>query len=167
MLFRDAKAFRLLSLSSGTGHRGTLLEAGEEAESEISRYALILDIFLLTCSKQQHGAPWSLLGGLLLSHTPSVAHPGTKLCLLLQDEGTDGLGRAGLDSQGPDAPPGSGQTQVSYTREGRLGVVRGQSQLPSPFFCSSKVPLSARRCPCLHLGTAPSKSIFLHGLLNT
>lgn len=112
------KTFQLpsLELASGTRHRGALLEAGEkeEAGSEISRYALTLDIFLLTCSTQQHRAPWSLLGGLLLSHTLSVARPGIKLCLSLQEEGTDGLGRAGLDSQGPDALPGSDQMRVIY-----------------------------------------------------
>ena len=41
MLFRDVKTFQLLSLEVplGTGHRGALLEAGEEEEagSGISR----------------------------------------------------------------------------------------------------------------------------------
>lgn len=85
--------------------------AGEEDEagSGISRYALFLDILLLPCPKQQHQSPWSLLGGLLLSHAPFAECPSVKLCLLPQDEGTDGLGRAGMDSQGPDALSGSGQ----------------------------------------------------------
>lgn len=58
---------------------------------------------------QQHRAAWSLLGGLLLSHVLSVASPSIQLCLLLLEEGTDGLGRAGLGSQGHDALSGSGQ----------------------------------------------------------
>lgn len=114
MLSSDVIDLQLQSLevASGTGHRDARLVAGEEDEagSGISRYAMLLDIFLLRCPKQQHESPWSLLGGLLLSHAPFAARPGVKLCLLLQDEGTDGLGRAGVDSQGPDALPESGQT---------------------------------------------------------
>lgn len=147
------KDFQLLSLelASGTGHRGVLLEAGEEEEagSGTSRYALILDIFLLTCSKQQHRAPWSLLGGILLSHAPSVACPTSNSAFCCRMKAQMGQAEQGWTPRGPMLSLGLVRHELFIVKREGWGWSMVRPSYPL-------LPSALPKCPCLQGGVCAS-----------